>query len=42
MTAAQVPLHLRRARLTRLGMEANGDLCRSSLTTRYATSSGIG
>lgn len=42
VTAAQVPLHLRRARLTRLGMEANGDLCRSFLTTRYADSAGIG
>jgi metal-sulfur cluster biosynthetic enzyme len=40
VTAAQVPLHLRRARLTRLGMEANGDLCRSFLTTRYADSAG--
>jgi metal-sulfur cluster biosynthetic enzyme len=36
--AAQVPLHLRRARLTRLGIEANGDLCRSFLATRYAGS----
>jgi metal-sulfur cluster biosynthetic enzyme len=33
---AQVPLHLRRARLTRLGIEANGDLCRSLLRTRYS------
>jgi metal-sulfur cluster biosynthetic enzyme len=36
VAAAQVPLHLRRARLTRLGIEANGDLCRSFLRTRYA------
>jgi hypothetical protein len=36
VTAEQVPLHLRRARLTRLGIEANGDLCRSFLATRYA------
>jgi metal-sulfur cluster biosynthetic enzyme len=35
VTAAQVPLHLRRARLTRLGMEANGELCTSILKTRY-------
>jgi metal-sulfur cluster biosynthetic enzyme len=42
VTATQVPLHLRRARLTRLGMEANGDLCRSFLKTRYADSAGIG
>lgn len=42
VTAAQVPLHLRRARLTRLGMEANGDLCKSFLKTRYADSAVIG
>jgi metal-sulfur cluster biosynthetic enzyme len=42
VTAAQVPLHLRRARLTRLGIEANGELCRSLLKTRYAGSSGTG
>jgi metal-sulfur cluster biosynthetic enzyme len=34
--AAQVPLHLRRARLTRTGLEANGDICRNILATRYA------
>jgi metal-sulfur cluster biosynthetic enzyme len=42
VTAAQVPLHLRRARLTRLGMEANGDLCTSFLKTRYADPAGTG
>ena len=42
VTAAQVPLHLRRARLTRLGMEANGDLCKSFLKTRYADTVGPG
>jgi metal-sulfur cluster biosynthetic enzyme len=42
VTAAQVPLHLRRARLTRLGMEANGDLCTSFLKTRYAHSADMG
>ena len=36
VTAAQVPLHLRRARLTRASLEANGDLCLSFLATRYA------
>jgi metal-sulfur cluster biosynthetic enzyme len=36
VAAAQVPLHLRRARLTRLGIEANGDMCRSLLQARYA------
>ena len=40
VSAAQVPLHLRRARLTRLGIETNGELCRSFLATRYAHSSG--
>jgi metal-sulfur cluster biosynthetic enzyme len=40
VTAAQVPLHLRRARLTRLGMESNGDLCTSFLKTRYADTAG--
>jgi len=42
VTEAQVPLHLRRARLTRLGMEANGDLCTSFLKTRYADPAGTG
>jgi metal-sulfur cluster biosynthetic enzyme len=42
VTAAQVPLHLRRARLTRLGIEANGDLCKSFLKTRYADAAGTG
>jgi metal-sulfur cluster biosynthetic enzyme len=42
VVAAQVPLHLRRARLTRLGIEANGDLCRSFLATRYAGTAGRG
>lgn len=40
LAAAQVPLHLRRARLTRLGIEANGDMCRSLLQTRYGTAGG--
>jgi metal-sulfur cluster biosynthetic enzyme len=40
--AAQVPLHLRRARLTRLGMEANGELCTSMLRTRYRDTVGTG
>jgi metal-sulfur cluster biosynthetic enzyme len=35
VTAAQVPLHLRRARLTRVGIEANGHTCRDLLATRY-------
>jgi metal-sulfur cluster biosynthetic enzyme len=42
VTSAQVPLHLRRARLTRLGMEANGEICTSILATRYARTAGTG
>jgi metal-sulfur cluster biosynthetic enzyme len=37
VTSAQVPLHLRRARVTRIGMEANGEYCKSLLKSRYAT-----
>ncbi|WP_300013581.1 iron-sulfur cluster assembly protein [Pseudonocardia sp.] len=35
VTAAQVPLHLRRARLQRVGIEANGTYCASLLRKRY-------
>jgi metal-sulfur cluster biosynthetic enzyme len=35
VTTSQVPLHLRRARLTRVGIEANGEYCKSLLQTRY-------
>lgn len=35
VTAEQVPLHLRRARLTRVGIEANGHTCRDLLAVRY-------
>jgi metal-sulfur cluster biosynthetic enzyme len=35
VTSAQVPLHLRRARLTRMGIEANGEVCRGLLRGRY-------
>ena len=37
VTVEQVPLHLRRARITRVGIETNGQLCRSLLTNRYDT-----
>jgi metal-sulfur cluster biosynthetic enzyme len=37
VTSAQVPLHLRRARVTRIGMEANGEYCKSLLKSRYAS-----
>ena len=32
-----LPLHLRRARLTGIGLEANGGVCRGMLRERYAT-----
>lgn len=35
ITSAQVPLHLRRARLQRIGIETNGEYCKSLLKTRY-------
>ena len=37
VAAAQVPLHLRRARLTGVSIEANGGTCRDLLAQRYAT-----
>lgn len=37
ITAGQVPLHLRRARLERVGIETNGEFCRSLLVNRYET-----
>lgn len=42
VSTEQVPLHLRRARLTRLGMESNGEFCTSFLKTRYADTAGTG
>ena len=36
--ADAVPLHLRRARLTRTGIEANAGICRGMLRVRYDTS----
>ena len=39
VTAAQVPLHLRRARLTGVSIEANGGMCRDLLAQRYAATS---
>jgi metal-sulfur cluster biosynthetic enzyme len=35
ITPAQVPLHLRRARLQRVGIETNGEFCKSLLEKRY-------
>lgn len=37
VTTEQVPLHLRRARLQRVGIETNGEYCKSLLQTRYAS-----
>lgn len=42
VSSAQVPLHLRRARLTRLGIETNGEFCKSFLASRYADAAGTG
>ncbi|MCW2614281.1 MAG: hypothetical protein JWN08_1275 [Frankiales bacterium] len=39
--AAALPLHLQKARLTRVGAEANSGICRGMLRERYATS-GLG
>jgi metal-sulfur cluster biosynthetic enzyme len=41
LTADAVPLHLRRARTTRVGIEANAGICRGMLRGRYGTS-GLG
>ena len=38
---AALPLHLRKARLTRVGVEANSGICRGMLRDRYSTA-GIG
>ncbi len=35
--AQALPLHLRRARLTRVNTEANGNMCRGMLSHRYGT-----
>lgn len=35
--AGQIPLHLRRARLERVGIETNGEFCKSLLVNRYET-----
>jgi metal-sulfur cluster biosynthetic enzyme len=37
----QVPLHLRRARLQRVGIETNGQYCQSLLATRYRAAGGV-
>lgn len=35
VTADALPLHLRKARLTRTSLEANGGVCRGMLAARY-------
>lgn len=42
VTEAQVPLHLRRARLQRIGIETNGEYCKSLLVSRYAAAAKAG
>jgi metal-sulfur cluster biosynthetic enzyme len=37
VTVEQVPLHLRRARLARVGIETNGEYCKGLLAARYPT-----
>ena len=37
VTGPAVPLHLRRARTTRVGIEVNSGICRSMLRVRYGT-----
>ena len=39
VSTEQVPLHLRRARLTRVGIESNGEQCKGLLAARYAATS---
>jgi metal-sulfur cluster biosynthetic enzyme len=38
VSAGDAPLHLRRARTTRVGIEANGGICRGMLRHRYESS----
>ena len=38
VSGGAVPLHLRRARVTRISIEANGSICRGMLRHRYDTS----
>ena len=37
VSATALPLHLRRARVTRISIEANGSMCRGMLSHRYDT-----
>ena len=42
VAAESVPLHLRKARLTRVSIEANGAICRGMLQHRYNNTKGQG
>jgi metal-sulfur cluster biosynthetic enzyme len=42
VTGDAMPLHLRRAQLTRISLDANGSICRGMLRHRYNNSSGLG
>ena len=42
MTEAALPLHLRKAKLTRVSIEANSGICRGMLGHRYNNTQGQG
>jgi hypothetical protein len=42
VTAANAPLHLRKAKLTRVSIEANSGICRGMLRHRYHDTRGQG
>jgi hypothetical protein len=42
VTADALPLHLRKAKLTRTSIEANGGICRGMLQHRYQNTPGVG
>jgi metal-sulfur cluster biosynthetic enzyme len=42
VTGDAMPLHLRRAQLTRISLDTNGSICRGMLRHRYSNSSGLG
>jgi hypothetical protein len=42
VTAGDMPLHLRKARLTRVSIEANSGICRGMLRHRYNDTRGQG
>jgi hypothetical protein len=42
VTLDKLPLHLRKAKLTRTSIEANGSICRGMLAHRYNNTQGQG